>query len=134
MKLALIYIGALLAVAAAALAIGQRPTRERWGSAGVASMRAAVGMCLVAAVIAAVPIAVAAARKSPSTPQICLAGTVVRLLITGALALLYQMRGDVHLISFLLWLVIAYLSFLAGETTLTVMVVRRRWSSPGTER
>lgn len=131
MKLALIYIAALAAVGAALLALGDRPTRARWGEPGAASMRAAVAMCLAAAVFAAVPVAVAAARKSPATPQVCLAGTAIRLLITGLLALAYQARGDVHLRSFLAWLVIAYLSFLAAETLLTVVVVRRRWPPAG---
>jgi hypothetical protein len=130
-KLALIYIAALLAVAAALLALGSSPTVARWGAPGIASMRAAVGMCFIAAVIAAIPVAVLAARRSPAAPQACLAGTVIRLLITGLLALLYQSREPVHLRSFLAWLVIAYLSFLTVETILTVVVVRRRWPPPG---
>ena len=131
MKLALTYVGVLLAVAAAAVLIGERPTFAHWGEAGVRSMRAAVGMCLFAALAAAVPIAIATGRKSSYAPQACLGGTVLRLLITGGLAIAYQSSATIHLRSFLFWLLIAYLAFLAVETALTLVVVRRRWSPTG---
>ncbi len=134
MKLVLIYIVALLAVAAAAVLIGARPTEARWGAAGVTSMRAAVGMCLLAALIAAVPIAIATGKRSSYAPQACLGGTVLRLLITMGLAVAYQSTTQVHMRSFLSWLVIAYLLFLTVETALTVWVVRRRWSPAGGEK
>jgi len=133
-KLVLIYIVALVAVAAAAVLIGARPTEARWGTAGITSMKAAVGMCLTAALIAAAPIALATGRRSAYAPQACLGGTVLRLLITMGLALAYQSTAQVHMRSFLAWLVIAYLLFLSVETALTLWVVRRYWSRPGGEK
>jgi len=129
-KLAVIYVGALLAVAALALLVGQAPTFARWGPPGVESMRFAVGMCLIAAVVAAVPALLAAAMRSAQTPLLCLGGTVIRLLVTGMLALAYQSFFPVQLRSFLIWLLIAYLAFLAVETGFSIYIVRRRWSPP----
>jgi len=133
-KLVLIYVVALLAVAAAAVLIGKQPTQSHWGAVGVTSMHAAVGMCMIAALIAAVPIAIATGKRSSYAPQACLGGTVLRLLITMGLAMAYQSTAQVHMRSFLSWLVIAYLLFLAVETALTVFVVRRRWLPAGGEK
>jgi hypothetical protein len=133
-KLALIYVGSLLAIAALALLVGPAPSQAHWGHAGVESMRFAVGICFIAALIAAIPALVAAAFRSPHSPQLCLGGTVIRLLITAMLAMAYQSFFTVHLRSFLIWLLIAYMAYLAVETAFSVYIVRRRWSPPASGR
>ena len=130
MKLALIYVAALLAVAAIAVLCGQGPSLAHWGPPGVESLRFAVAICLIAALVAAVPALMGAAMRSAQTPMLCLGGTVIRLLVTGMLALAYQSFFSVHLRSFLIWLLIAYLTFLTVETAFSIYIVRRRWSPP----
>ncbi len=134
MKLALIYVGTLFAVATLAVLIGASPTQAHWGPSGIESMKFAVGMCLIAAFVAAIPALMGAALRSSQTPMLCLAGTVIRLLVTGMLAMGYQTFFTVHLRSFLFWLLIAYLAFLAVETGFSVYIVRRRWSPSPTGR
>lgn len=130
MKLVFAYLGLLVVTAAIVAALGYRPTRDAWGESGIHSLWAANGICLAGALVAAVPVAWLASRKSPHTPQACLAGTVIRLLVSGGLAMGYQARANVHLRSFLIWLLGAYLALLAVETVFNVIVIRRYWPSP----
>lgn len=130
MKLALIYVGSLFALAAMLLLVGRSPASVHWGPVGIESMRFAVGICLIAAAVAAIPALMGAAVRSAQTPLLCLGGTVIRLMVTGILALAYQSFYTVHLRSFLAWLLIAYFAFLAVETAFSVYIVRRRWSPP----
>ena len=88
-------------------------------------MWAAAGICLAAAVIAAVPLAIVATRWPQHAGHAALAGTVVRLGATTALAMGYQMLADVHLASLLVWLVVIYLPLLTTETIFSVVLVRR---------
>lgn len=134
MKLALIYVAALLAVAAGAVLLGQGPALAHWGQPGLESLRFAVGICLIAALVAAIPALMGAALRSAQTPMLCLAGTVIRLMVTGILALAYQSFFSVHLRSFLFCLLIAYMAFLALETGFSVYIVRQRWSPPAAGR
>ena len=91
-------------------------------------MWAAVAICLAAALIAAAPLSVVAARWPQHLGHAALAGTVVRLGATVTLALGYQALADVHLTSFLVWLVAVYLALLMVETVFAVILVRRTYS------
>lgn len=126
MKLFLLYLGALVTATALAVGVGFQPTQQRWGAAGLASLWAAAAICLSAATIAGVLLAVVAVRYPSYLPQAALGGSAVRLFVTGALALVYQMRSDVQLTSFLMWLVILYLLLLTVEVILNVALTRPR--------
>ena len=130
MKLVAVNLLALMAVVALAVGIGYTPTQARWGAVGVGSMWAAAGICLAAAFVAAVPLVVAARRWPTYVGQAALGGTVIRLLVTGALTVGYQVSRPVHLQSLLVWLVVLYLLLLAVETTLGIVVVRKYWQAP----
>ncbi len=125
MKLALAYVGILIVAVEAAVAIGYRPTVNTWGPTGLRSMWAAAGACLIGAVVAACPAALLASRRSPQTGLVCLAGTGVRLALTGGFAIAYQLFAEVHLRSFLAWLAVLYLLLLVIETMGGVLLVRR---------
>lgn len=134
MKLSLIYVGSLLALAALLVLGGRSPALTQWGPAGVDSMNYAVGICAIAAVVAAIPALMGAVMQSAQTPLLCLGGTVIRLLVTGMLALAYQSFYTVHLRSFLICLLVAYFAFLAVETAFSVYIVRRRWPASNAGR
>ena len=133
MKLVAVNLVALVGVVAIAVGIGHSPTLGRWGPAGIPSMWAAAVICLAAAVVAALTAAVVALRWPTYVGQAALAGTVIRLLLTGLLAVGYQLSTDVHLQSFLAWLLILYLLLLAVETVVAVVMVRAHWQAPAAE-
>ncbi|MCH7720009.1 MAG: hypothetical protein IH988_03340 [Planctomycetes bacterium] len=125
MKTVGLQVGLLFAVAAVAVACGFGPTQTKWGDVGLQSLRAATVICLVAAVVAAVPLGIAAKWWPTYLAHAVFAGTAIRPLVTGSLAIAFQVFGDVHLKSFLLWLVVLYLSLMVAETAFGIVLVRR---------
>jgi hypothetical protein len=125
MKYTLLQVGILLAVVAAALAVGLRPAAERWGPLGVQSLYAAATISLLGAVLAAVPLGVTMTYWRQHAPMVAFAGTAIRLLATGGLAVAYQAFGHVHVPSFLVCLLVLYLLLLVVETLLIVYLVVR---------
>jgi hypothetical protein len=128
MKLAILYAGLLVGAAGVVVLLGDGPAVARWGEAGRASLRAAAVIGAVAAVIAALPAAVLAARRSGHVAQACVAGTAIRLVVTFGLAFGYQALCTVHLRSFLAGLTAVYLLLLVVETAVNVALVRRVYS------
>jgi hypothetical protein len=57
--------------------------------------------------------------------MVAFAGTAIRLLATGGLAVAYQAFGPVHVPSFLVCLLVLYLLLLVVETLLIVYLVVR---------
>lgn len=124
MKWIIIETLAVAVVIVTAIGLGQEPTRARWGAPGVASMWAATWMCVAASIAAVAPVVLIAAFVPKYLAQTVLAGTAIRILVTGGLALLYQMSVDEHLPSLLTWLLVLYLPLLAVETFANVMLIR----------
>ncbi len=124
MKYTLLQIGGLTVVVALLLLFAHGPVESRWGADGVRSLRGASVLCWAAALLAAIPAGLATAYWRQFAPQVALAGTVVRLLVTGALALAYYVFGDIHLESFLACVLANYLALLLAETVFIVYMVR----------
>jgi len=134
MKLVAVNLIALVGIVAIAVGIGYTPTRVRWGAEGTGSMWAAVVICLSAALAAALPLLIVALRWPAYVGQAAFGGTAMRLLLTGLLAVGYQVVWtDVHLRSFLTWLLVLYLLLLVVETVIGVVMVRTRWQAPPTD-
>lgn len=114
----------ILAVASAA-AIGYAPTAARWGAEGVASMTAVGSICLVTALLAFAPIVIVAPRWPEQIGSAALAGTVLRLILTIAGMIGYQVLARPHFESFLFWAVIFYLLVLAIDTTFGVLAIQK---------
>ena len=117
----------LIAIIAAATAIGYAPTERQWGELGVRSMWAATSICGVAGMIAILPIPFVAAFSPGNVGNAIFAGTAIRLLVTMPLMLAFQMMTEVHLPSFLIWMLVLYMPLLVAETTAGVIVVRRAY-------
>lgn len=132
MRILLGSIAALVAIVAAALVIGVGPTQSRWGEEGVRAMWAIGGICLISAVVGALPLGIVAPRWPAQIGQATLAGTVVRLLLTMLLGAAYQVLAQPHLTAFLFWAVVLYLLLLAVETAFGVLAVRRYYHPPKT--
>ena len=132
MKLVAVNLVALVGVVAIAVGIGYGPTSGRWGPAGLASMWAAVVICLGAAVAGALPVALVGLWWRSYVGHAAIGGMVIRLLLTGSLALGCQHWGDVHLRSCLAGMVVLYLFLLVVETVIGVVIVRTRWQAPAT--
>lgn len=124
MKWIVLQIIAVAGLIAIAMWLGDAPTRARWGEDGAASMWTAAGICALASVAAIAPAAVAWLMAPKYLAQTVLAGTAIRILVTGGLALLYQAFTKAHLPSLLVWLLSLYLPLLAVETISNVMLVR----------
>lgn len=118
----------LTAAVVLAVAFGSNPTQTRWGADGISAMYASAAICLIASVIGALPLPIVA-RKAPSyVGQAAFAGTALRLLLTGAMAGIYQSSTAVHLRSFLTWLASLYLLLLVIDTIFGVIIVRRNYA------
>ena len=124
MKYTLLQIVVLAAVVALVYVCVYGPVESKWGVEGLGSLRVAAVLCLIGALLAAVPAGLAATYWRRYAPQVALAGTAVRLLVTGALSLVYQVFVDVHLVSFLACILFYYLALLVAETVLIVYMVR----------
>ncbi len=130
MKLVLIQVTLLTAIVGLFAALARDPVVGRWGAAGQDALFAAAAACWVGAVVAAVPLGVIATCRPAWVARAAFAGTAVRMLVTGGLALGYQVLVDVHLTAFLLCLLIGYLILLAAETGLAVVLIRRALLRP----
>jgi hypothetical protein len=130
-RLFLSTILSLIGVVALAAAIGYGPTRDHWGEPGVSSMKAIAIICCVAAVIGAIPLCFVARRWPLYIGQAALAGTTLRLLVTGIIGLTYQTMAKPHLASFLAWATIFYMLLLAVETSFAIVIVRKYYVSSG---
>jgi len=113
----------LLAVALAAT-LGRAPTAARWGQAGVDCMYAAGIICGLASVLAMGPMMFAALWFRSYVGEAALAATVLRLLLTTAMCLGYQIWSKPDLKPFLLWALIFYGLMLVIDTVFSVLIVR----------
>jgi len=117
----------LIVAVLAAGAVGYVPTQSRWGAEGVQSMMVVAGICLGAAVLGAVPMAIVARLHPDMIGQAALAGLVIRLFAAMGGCITYQLLGAPHMASFMFWAVVFYLILLAVETTFGVVAVRRHY-------
>jgi hypothetical protein len=125
MKIVILCILSLFAVVGAAGAIGYRPTLARWGNEGVRSMLAIGVICLTAALIGIVPLAMASMFKPALIGQAALSGTLIRLLLTGGGLFAYQTAAQPQLSAFLFWAVVFYMLLLAVETGFGLYLTKR---------
>lgn len=125
MRPILLQVGVLVAVVTLTVVIGRGPASDRWGADGLRSLYAAVGICLAAAVVAAVPLGLAAAYRPAHAAPAALAATGIRLLGTLALGFAYQALRRPHEASFLFCLLATYLILLVAETAVIVYIVAR---------
>ncbi len=130
MRLVLIQVVLLTALVGLFAALARGPVVEWWGAAGQTALFAAAAACWVGAVIAAVPLGLIATYRPGWVAQAAFAGTAVRMLVTGGLALGYQAVAEVHLTAFLTCLLVGYLTLLAAETGLAVVLIRRALERP----
>ena len=110
--------------------IGYIPTRNTWGEPGIRSMIAAGLICSGSALAGAMPMAWVAPRYPSYIGQAVLAGTTLRLLLTGAIGATYQKLVSPQLGSFLLWAMVFYISLLVVESIFGVLAVRRYYQAP----
>jgi hypothetical protein len=130
-KYVLLQLAILLGSGTLLVAVGYTFTEARWGAEGLQSMWAAAGICLFTAIVAAIPLGFAATWWPQWIGHAVLAGTTIRLFATAMLGLAWQMVGNVHLVSFLAWLLALYLLLLVAETIFSAVLVRRT-CFPGT--
>jgi hypothetical protein len=130
-RLFLSTILSFIGVLALAAAIGYAPTQNHWGEPGLRSMKAIGVICCVAAVIGALPISLVARRWPLYIGQAALAGTTIRLLLTGILGLSYQTMAKPHLASFLTWATVFYIMLLGVETGFAIVIVRKYYVPSG---
>lgn len=124
MKYAILQVVVLTTVVAASVAAGHGSVADWWGPPGVTALRAAAIICLIGAVLGAVPLAIVATYWRQHAPMTAFAGTAIRLLVTGALSLGYQSFAQPALTPFLTCLLVIYLLLLLAETALIVYIVR----------
>ncbi len=80
--------------------------------------------------VGAIPLAWVAPRYPSYIGQAVLAGTTLRLLLTGGIGLAYQEFAAPQSGSFLLWAVVFYFSLLVVESIFGVIAVRRYYEAP----
>ena len=125
MKTVFLCILSLFAVVGAAGAIGYRPTLSRWGNEGVWSMMAIGVICLAAALIGLVPLAVASMLKPSLIGQAALSGTLIRLALTFGGLFAYQTLAHPQIGALLFWAVVFYMLLLAVEAGFGVYLTKR---------
>jgi hypothetical protein len=116
------FLAAATAVLAALAAVGYFPTR-RWGSeAGVdavAAMLAGCAVSLLAAVVGALPLAVASPTPQ-ARAQARLLGMALRFMAALGAGLAVAVAGEFAAAPLLVWLAISYVALLAVEVGLVV--------------
>jgi hypothetical protein len=124
-KYALLQVAVLTAVGLLATALGKGLVIRVWGPVGVTSLYASTVICLIAAVLAAIPLGLVATYRRAYAPHVAFAGTAIRLVATAALGLGYQLYARPDLASFLVCLALLYALLLLVETLLVVFIVLR---------
>lgn len=127
MKLSLYCFASLILAVAAAAGIGYAPTLSRWGAEGVSSMAACATICLASALIAMLPMIYVAPRWPDQIGSAALAATVIRLMLTMAAMVGYEILARPQMESFLTWAVVFYLLVLAIDTTFGVIAIQRHY-------
>ncbi len=130
MKIISACILTLVAVTIVAALVGKGPTEARWGEDGVRSMYAVGAICLGAAIVAFLPVALVAIRWPSQIGNAAIAATAIRLLLTMSAAGVYQVMAKPHLASFLFWAVVYYCLLLTVETGFNLLLVRRQYKNP----
>jgi hypothetical protein len=121
--------GLTLLLGVIAAAVGFFPTRRLAGEPGVAAMLAGCGVAVLAGWIGGA-VACRQGGRGPEQINRLLAATALRLFAAVGLALAVALSGLVVLKPFLLWVALAYLVTLAGETAL-LATWSRHTESPG---
>jgi hypothetical protein len=135
MKYALLQVAVLTAVGVLAAALGKGLATRVWGPAGVTSLYASTVICLIAGVLAAIPLGLVATYRRTYAPHVAFAGTAIRLLVTAGLGLAYVLLARPEPMSFVVCIGAVYLLLLLAETVLIVYIVLRVFTrnAPGAE-
>ena len=107
------------AVVAALAAVGYFPTRRWGGPAAVEAMLAGCGVSLGAAVLGALPLAVAAPAPQ-ARAQAVLLGMALRFMAALAAGVAMAWAGDWRPAPLLVWLAVSYVALLAVEVRFAV--------------
>jgi hypothetical protein len=117
------FVGLATGLSLLLVAVGYVPTRHVGGPGAVPAMIAGCGIGLIAALLAAVPIALGAGAPPMSRVSWALGAMLVRLLGAMALGGLVTLAGWFERAPLLIWLAISYLALLAVETMFTVKLL-----------
>lgn len=111
------------------------------GRAGLSGLAVAAIICLAAAMISLIPIALAGNRRggvrvdgqvggqADRLAMACLLGTGIRLLLTMSAGLIIYLVLQPSMMVFSVSLVVFYLALLAWETLTAVKMIRNKYSS-----
>ncbi len=108
---------------------------SKWyaGRAGLSGLAAAAIICLAAAMISLIPIAMAGNRhqkegQADRLAMACLIGTGIRLLLTMSAGLVVYLVLRPPMMVFSLSLVVFYLALLAWETLTAMKMIRKQYN------
>jgi len=106
------------------LVIGIWPTWRLAGSDGLAAMAAGAGISLFGSLIGSIVAGLLIVRNPQLAGVYIMGAAAVRSIIALGLGLTIALTTSLHPVPLLLWVVIAYLAALAGETIGLIRVVR----------
>ena len=119
-------VSAALIGAAVLFGVGYFPTKRLAEQDGVVAMSAGLGICLIASILASLPIVFCRDSK-PGSRQIALLGTIaVRMLATMALFAVAALGGWFSSKPLALWTGLGYLWLLGIETGMAIHLIRKR--------
>ena len=116
----------LLVALAVAIVIGVWPTWRIAGVEGTTAMLAGSAITLAGGLAGSCVNAFGMARRPELAGHMMMAAASVRFVLVLAAALLVARCTELHEKPLLLWVVISYLTMLAGETVSLVRLIRKR--------
>jgi hypothetical protein len=115
-----LVLSSLAALALVAIA-GAFPTYRLAGTAGLSAMGGGIAVAVVAMLAGLVPTAVAWERPAVDRIKAMLLTSAIRLGVVLVLMLAVALSGWLETAAFLIWVAIAYLASLAGESVYHAM-------------
>lgn len=106
------------------MAVGYFPTMRLAGAAGISAMAAGIGASLTAALLGAIPIAMAIGRTPDKVPMAILGATTIRFLVILPLAACLAFCGLFQQTPLIVWIAFSYLILLAVDTLAALWVFK----------
>ncbi len=106
------------------LGIGTIPTRTLGGRDALIAMLVAGGLSTLATILGSIPVIWAMKRSPKRVPTAALGATLLRVIVLVALVVPVGAYSGLPLKALLLWVAIAYVCALAGETVVLALSMR----------